>query len=426
MASISLIHATSGSTTSTSSTSFTEVVESDALPVEGRNYYIVCHCLCEGTDANGVFEWRLYDASNNAVISNSTMIREVASAGIAQSYYYVGRVTAGNRGGGIRFEQRTTNGMDTVSTHFVSIMIFDLSDMKSADYFYANDTTFNKHDATWDTQATYTLTSPKTNDEYLMWGWVSSGMNNVSVSGNMALYEILDKDGPGESVDVGPTVLYEGEDLSEQLNWGVCRYSTYDNSGDTVTWEVRVRDDTIPGNPDNHNEHLESTVFGFRLNAFEDFFGSYTDAETTTSATTWQEFASESFTPTSDGDVVIAGCSIFGASSTNHRSRERMQVDGVSSPNSVTDSEWFSNATDGTDDLPLTMISKYTGSGGVGATLDLDVKKSTSTVVGWSQYTLSGFTTKLAGKDATYRNMIGKIRYGTRRRQIVSNKGKAI
>ena len=60
MAEIGVIHTTLGSTETTNSSSFVEVIESADL-VDGTTYHIVCHAITRGPDNANVFDWRLYD-----------------------------------------------------------------------------------------------------------------------------------------------------------------------------------------------------------------------------------------------------------------------------------------------------------------------------------------------------------------------------
>ena len=127
MTSIGIIQATVSSTVSTTGTTYAEVVESDAL-TNGTTYYVVCHAIVEGNSSSLTFEWRLVDRTNSdAVLSNSTVTREPTQSGTPQSYYFVGKFTAGSDGGGLAFEQRSaTSPLNIARTQYVSMMIFDL------------------------------------------------------------------------------------------------------------------------------------------------------------------------------------------------------------------------------------------------------------------------------------------------------------
>ena len=145
MATIGVIETTVSAEVTSTSTSFTQVVESSAL-TSGTTYYIVCHALVDGNASNDVFEWQLVDSTNSdAILSNSTLKREPHSIDTSQSYCFVGRITAGSDGGGIAFEQRTVNAIRTVRTQYLSMLIFDVSNLESSDFFYANDSTSATH-----------------------------------------------------------------------------------------------------------------------------------------------------------------------------------------------------------------------------------------------------------------------------------------
>ena len=402
MAQISVIHTTVSSAVAGTATSFAEVVESDAL-VSGKTYYIVCHGITKGNNSNQVFQWRLVDRTNSdAVLSNSTLIREATQNNVTQAYYFVGRITAGGDGGGIAFEQKSPHTDYTVTTEYLSLMIFDISSMDPGDFFFANDTTATEHDTTLTTRATVTNPDPRTGDEYIVWAWASTGTDSVVINSEMKLVST-------EVSHASQHVLasYEGEDLTEQLGYMVAQHYSYGGVNKDITWEVQTRDD---GAGDS-NEYLESTIFGLRLNAFENFFGDYTSTETTnTSANTFAELDTASFTPDASGDVIVTACAIFSGDATVQKSTARVQVDGSTSPNTVPDSKRSANTNDGTDDLPLSYITKYSATGGTAATIDLDVDKSTANDIGWKQYTLAGFTVKLADGDPTHKNNISMFR----------------
>jgi hypothetical protein len=122
MASIGIIHKTVSAEVASTSTSFAEVAETDAL-VSGKTYYVICHGLVEGSSNSGVFQWRLVDRTNSdAVLSNSTQIREVSVANATQGYFYVGKFTAGSGGGGLAFEQQSIAGIgQAVRTQYLSL-----------------------------------------------------------------------------------------------------------------------------------------------------------------------------------------------------------------------------------------------------------------------------------------------------------------
>ena len=186
MASISTIHTTVSSEVESTLTSFTEVVESAVL-TKGKTYYIICHALVDGNAANKVFEWRLVDRTNSdTVLSNSTMLREPHTMNETQSYYFVGRVTARGDGGGIAFEQKASTGK-TVRTQYISMMIMDLSEMDSEDIFFANDATTAAHTGTFANRASLTVSRPTSGDIYLMFAWVSTETNKVSINAEMRL-----------------------------------------------------------------------------------------------------------------------------------------------------------------------------------------------------------------------------------------------
>jgi len=388
MASIGLIETTVSTEVASTSTSFTEVVESSAL-AKSTTYYVICHALCEG-DANGkVFEWRLVDRTNSdTVLSNSTLKREMNAVDKTQSYAFVGRFTTGTGSGGIAFEQKAAE-TKTVRTQYLSMVILELSELDSSDYFYANDTTAASHTGSFVDRATLTVSSPTSDDTYLMFAWVATDTNKVANNSEMQLEKT------GGSTTTTPLISYEGEDLTEVLSWWVTR--PYTMTDDSTTWTIQTRDDDASGLV---NEYLESTIFGLRLNAFENFNSSYTDIETVTTSTTWVELKSLSITPDTTGDIVAVGSSVFRPQSTNRRSYQRITVAGASKPNTAPESEFNASSNDGTDLLGMPQLTTFSGTASSASTVDLDVKKTASANIGWKQYALSLFTTEIKSTPA--------------------------
>ena len=165
-------------------------------------------------------------------------------------------------------------------------------------------------------------------------------------------------------------------------------------SANDTTFTIQTRDDETSG---SQNTYLESTILGFRLNAFENFASTYTDAETTTTSIAWQELATHSFTPDTTGDVIVAGCSIFEGDAVYARSYERVQVGGLTIPNSQVDTNYSAIENDATDKLALSYIAQSGGTAETTLTIDMDVKKNVVTDSGWREFSLSVFTANLTG-----------------------------
>jgi hypothetical protein len=385
MASIGTIHVNLSSEVTSTSTSFTEVLESHGL-VDGTTYHVVCHALTTATSGSDVFQWRLVDRTNSdTVLSNSTLKREPATANAAQSYSFVGKFTAGSDGGGLAFEQQSV-ATKTVKTKYLSMMIFDLSNLESSDFFYANDTTAASHSGIFVNRATLTVSEPTSDDTYLMFGWVATDTNKVSNNSEMRMQVTA----AGETDIETPFISYEGEDLTEVLNWWICRpYTMTDNS---TRFTVQTRDDNVAGDV---NEYLESTIFGMRLNAFENFSTRYTDAEDTTTSTDWHELESIAITPDSSGDVNVFADAVFRPQGTLTSSFERLQVDGTTSPNTVPETQSSCRSNDATDYLSMPYVTQYSGVAATSATIDLDAKKGLSSNIGWLNTSISAFTSAI-------------------------------
>ena len=386
MASIGVIHTTVSSEVESTSNLFSEVVESSAL-VDGTTYYVICHGLCEGSASSAVFEWRLVDKTNgDAVLSNSTLKREPSGADTCQSYSFIGRFTAGSDGGGLAFEQKAPTAK-TIRTQYLSLLLLDVSNLDSADYFYANDTTSATHTATYADRASLTVAEPESGDTYLMFGWVATDTNKVSINALMRMQVTQGVD----PVRNYPEISYEGEDLSEVLNWWVCR--PYTMSSSSAEFTIQTKDDDDSG---DDNTYLESTIFGLRLDAFEKFDSAYTEALSTTTSTSFVELESFSLTPDSTDDVIVSACSVFDPNGTNRSSFERVQVGGTTKPNAVPDTESNARSNDSTDLLAMPYITRYDGVADTAQTIDLDVKKEVANDIGWLNYSLTAFSTTIA------------------------------
>ena len=385
MANIDVIHTTLGTEVSSSSTSFTEVVESDDL-VDGSTYYVICHALCEGSTNSDTYEWRLYDNTNGEVVEGSTMKREPATANKTQSYTFVGKVVAGASGGGVAFEQKSPALLKTVKTQFVSMVFMELSNLQSSDYFFDSDFADEENTDEWAATLSQIVATPTSGDTWLVMGWVSTEVSSVTEQSEMRLHKEDDV-----ATTLTPTISYEGEANREYLNWWVCRAYVTDDS--STRYQVQVRDsaDIV-----ENNNTLGTSIFGLRLNAFENFAANYTDAATTTTATSWQEIDSLELTPDSTNTVVAIASAVFEPETTGRPALARLQVDGATSPNSQANTYHSARSNDGGDLLPLPYVTTYSGSADTEATIDFDTKKTTSADIGWKEYSVAAFSTVIA------------------------------
>jgi len=325
MTSIGLIHTTVGTTVSSTLTSFAEVVESDDL-VDGTTYYVICHALCEGSTTLSFFEWQLYDNTNGEVVADSAMKRKPTTADKTQSYSFIGKIVAGASGGGISFQQKSAS-LQTVRTQFVSMIFMDLSNLQSSDYFFDSNSVETTHTDSFVTSSSSTIASPTDGDTWLVFGWASTAINNTAKQAQMRLSKIL-----GVAQVTTPLGSYEGKGRGEKLNWWACR--PYVLTGGSTLLAVQVRDEDDTG---EDNSGLASSIFGLRLNAFQNFSAEYTDAETTTTAVTFQELDSLDFTPKSTNTIVTVASAIFAAGSASIPVATRIQVGGTTSPNTQPD-----------------------------------------------------------------------------------------
>jgi len=390
MASIDVIHTTLDIDVPSDSTTFTDVVESDDL-VSGRTYYVICHALCEGSSDGDTFQWRLYDNTNYEVVEDSTMKREPATANQSQSYTFVGKIVAGAFAGGVSFQQKSPALLKTVRTSYVSMIFMELSNLKSSDYFFESDGVATVNDDVWMSHVGHTVSTPTSGDTWLVMGWVSTGVSNDTEQAEMRLQkeDVM-------ATTVTPIISYEGKAKRENLNWWVCRpYVTDDSS---TKYRVQVRDSA---DVTRNNSTDASSIFGLRLNAFENFAANYTDAATTTTAVSWQEIDSLELTPDSTNTVVAIASAVFEPEATGRFSLARLQVDDTTSPNSQPNTYESACSNDNGDLLPLPYVTTYSGTADTEATIDFDTKKTTSADIGWKEYTLAAFSTEIA-RTANY------------------------
>ena len=388
MASIGVIQTTVSSEVATTSESFVEVAESADI-VDGKTYHVICHALVESSvsaASEKAGEWRIVDNTNSrAVLSGSTRVKVMGNADRCESYAYLGRFTAGSGGGGIAFEQKAPSST-TVRTQYLSMVLLELSNMETSDYFFETDTTSATHTTTLADRVKKTIDSPSANDDWLVLGFCETSINNEYVNVDVLLNN---DDTPIGTLE--PKWSYEGEHSSEVLQYWASRKYAFTGTGD-VEIIIQSRDD---GSDASQNNYESSSLFGLRLNAFENSVSSFTSGETSTTATTWQELESLSLTTDSTGDVVVIGSSIFVGGSTRRKSNERIQVDGTTTPNSVPDSKFSANTNDPSGLLPLPYVSIYAATEDGSSVIALDVKKPHGADTGWREYTLAAFSVAL-------------------------------
>ena len=405
MTSIGIIHKTVTSAVATQETSYQTVAETDAMTA-GTTYYVLVEARANVDSAARLGSLRLIDKTNgDAVLTGSEYIKEHTTSEICESYHYVGVVTAGSDGGGIELQQHVSLNSQTMETDYASIMLLDLSNMDSDDYFFASSSRSQTPATSYGTNATYTNDHPRTNDEFIVFGYVSFDVNNSAYSSYARMTCTEPATTTGE-----PELIFEGEDTSEKQNWMFSRHYTFSGVNKDINWAIETKSES----GGTSNDHAYSAVFGLRLNAFNNFVGSYTSAASNTTSTSLVEIASVSLTPEFSGGVLVFGSSLFTGSASGRHARNRIQVGGTSSPHAIVDSKYSCNTNDGTDILPINCITKYTGSAGTAATIDLDAQKENSSNIGWKNRSLVAFTIKLASGDSTHKNSITGMRLGAR------------
>lgn len=385
MASIGTIQTTVSSTVAQSTTSYAEVVESSAL-TSGVTYYVICHALCRSSLTHQTASFRLVDRTNSdAVLSNSEMIREPNSATSTQSYYFLGKFTAGSDGGGLAFEQKSGNAGWDVATEYLSMMLLDLSELETGDFFFANDT---REVNLTDTYVDFATASPTVTDgdEWLVLGWQATDTNMVNASSTLVQ---LDNDGLAESSL--PISMMEGEDATEVLNVLLGRTFTVGGGGN-FDFAIKSKHTGVPATP---NKHLESTLLGIRLDAFVGFSTFWNKTESTTTSTGFNEYGTLAFNPSATGEAVVFGSSLFTPLSVATGAYAKVTVDGTTSPNAVPDTKEQCRSNDATDILPMSYITKYTLDGS-SKTIDYDCKKDTIADIGFGKRSLVAFTAEIA------------------------------
>ena len=366
--SIDYIHTTvSSEVSTTTSTGYVEVVESAAL-TPGKTYHIICHALCEGSHSGSVFLWRLYDRTNDAAVADSAILREPTAANETESYFFVGQITAGSEGGGIEFQQQAAASR-TARTQFVSMLILDLSEMRSSDYFLVNDSTNTSHTTSFADRVS-TTRNTTAGDEWLIFGWGAVTMDSTSKPTSMTLSYTN-----GGSTSTSNEISFEGEDATELLSYYVSRSFTIGTSGST-TWKIQSKDNAVASDPNNYEA---STILGIRLNAFADFGTFYNASAVSHSASAFEEDATVSYTPSQTGNNIVAASSVYVPGAKTYAAFSRVQVGGSSSPNAVPDSQRNGVASDPTDKLPLSTVTTFSGTRGAASTVDFDSKRANET-----------------------------------------------
>ena len=379
------VHTTLGTVTSNGTDTFAEVVESASLKAS-NDYYIICHAIIEGSDSNELFEWRLIDRTNgDAVLQDSTMIKEPAQGTVTESYNYVGKVTTGTDGGGIEFQQRTQNTDETAKTRFVSMLLIDGSYLDAGDYVYKEDT----RNVTLNNLAQQSLVQTDATTYTVGDKWAIFGCVGLEVDGTGHNSEIrMNIESDSASVATTPFMSFEGEDTSEYALWAMMRPYTIAHE-DTI-FELEGKQDSASGTA---NQKTYGSIFALNLSNFEDSYSSYSDTDTTTTSTGWQELDTTNFSPTTSGDVLVFGCAIADLDSTNRKSYARLQLDGTTSPNTQPDSYYGCNTRDSSSELPLLYLTSYSSTAGSAVQIDFDVKKESSADYGWDDYSLVAFST---------------------------------
>lgn len=401
MGSIAVIELTVDTTISTDPDEgdFVDVAKTENL-VEGKVYHVICSAITETGNSSALFQWQLYDGTNSEVVGGSTLIREMAQSGQSQPYYFVGRITAGATTGGLSFQQKgyaagEDEGYLPARTLFLSMLLLDMSDMDSEDYFFVNDDS-SQLDSGWEDKVSYTETEIAEDDKWLIFAGIESSINSTSRFTEARInYD-------SSAISRAPSIKYEGEDTNERLLWWMCRAYELnpEDVGESVTWALQAR----AGSGSGDNSYTENaTLFGIKVSSLTDSFVIYTG--TPTYATDAEFFLLEynSFTPTTDGKVIVVATSISSAGGSYRKSGQRIQKKNITIPNLVPDDENFLNTNDANEKLPLSYITVYDGVSDSDQTVSYDVRVGTYySGIGFDNITLAIFGTTTAIAPVTF------------------------
>ena len=316
----------------------------------------------------------------------------------------MGRVTAGSDGGGIAFEQKSSaeGGTNTLSTQYLSLMLLDLSNLASTDYFFTTDNTQTYLTDEFQSFASITPSGLVDDDDWLVFGFQNTLVNLWGLIANAQTRMVWDDASSGSQGKPDhayePRIEYEMEDEDEEVFHSWVRAYTIRNSIDTsFTIQCRM-EATHPAA--EQPKHRNSTLFGLRLSAFENYASSFTSEETPTTDIDWHTLESISFTPDSTGDVLVFGTSLFEQIGSPRQSFQAIELEqgGFSStiPNSRPASYSSVVDYDDNDILPQFYVAKYSGVKQSSATLDLNTKQANEGgTAHCDQYTLAMMTTKI-------------------------------
>lgn len=396
MGSIAVIEATVSSqvSTDTGDSDFVNVVVSDTL-VEGTVYHVICSASVESGDATALFEWRLYDQTNDEELLDSKTVREQTQSGQPQSYNYMGRFTVGSEGGGLAFQQKgyPTPDYRPARTNFLSMLLLDMSDIDESDFFFeTTGAVSDQNTFTYGDRVTHTETGVEEDDEWLVFGWIAHWVNSVARN-------TMSKMTCDDAGDEEPELSFEGEDLSEEIQWWMCRSYTMTGDNSSVEWKMEARVDQSGTNSYTKN----SSLFGIKLSSFADSSQTYSAGAATPPDSDFYQMARANFTPTQTGKVIVAACSTYVPDGTARKAGQRIQKDGTTIPNTQPDYENFLNSNDATDELPLSYITVFDGAADTEAVIDYDVRSSYhASAVEFEDTTLAIFGTSTALAPITF------------------------
>ena len=404
MGSIAVIEATVDTTisTGTGDSDFVDVVTTENL-VEGKVYHVICSAAVSTNNSDELFEWQLYDETNGDAVHGSTLIREMAQAGVPQSYYFVGRITAGATTGGLAFQQKgyaagSTEGYLPARTLFLSMLLLDMSGMDAADYFYANDPSqqYDASTSVFADKVTHTVSDIESGDKWLVFAGIETSINSLTRSPEARI------DFAGTVASRAPSIKFEGNHLDERLVWWMCKPYPLNplDVGGSVTWALQVRAGTGSG----ANSYTQNaTLIGIKVSSLADSFTNFTQGATSPTDTEYLELDSNIYTPTSDGKVIVAATAIFDAGGTNRTAGQRIQKKVTTIPNVQPNHTNFLNTNDAGDALPLSYITAYDGVSGENQTISYDVRVGTYAAgISFKQHSLAMFGTTTFVPSVTF------------------------
>lgn len=376
--------------TTTSSTFQDLVSEPSTSFVATGKYLLTVSASFGGSDVNALFEVQCRHAST--VFPGSLAILEPRDsiATRKHGYHFSTVFTQPATAESIDVQFRSQNGTATARVEDITLswIRLDADLTENTDWFFAEDDD-EASPVTLTTSfvafASTTFTPDNNNDDWLVIGCIRVHTNNNSKN-----YGFRASAG-------GPRADYEGEDLAGRDVKFVSRVSTLADSSQTISVEALQESDA-----GTDHEHMFSSIFVLRLNAFEEHHFEWLTANLA-DETTYTEIAGGAnlaFTPTTAGDFWILGSGIwYRGSGNNTHTGIRIQSSGTTIPAGFNESNFRCNANDADDRLAFNhqVIVNLAASA---QDIDVDAKAAGTVDGDWAQRLAVAFSMELVAAAA--------------------------